>query len=75
MITSPGAQTEVSGASAGDVALANGFAAAQSNGHGQATMVAEPVTESPTESPTESLTGADPEDEAGDAEGTGRGNP
>ncbi len=36
MITSPGAQTEVSGASAGDVALANGFAAAQSNGHGQA---------------------------------------
>ncbi|MFY9926645.1 MAG: mechanosensitive ion channel family protein [Streptosporangiaceae bacterium] len=75
VITSPGAQTEVSGASAGDVALANGFAAAQSNGHGQATMVAEPVTESPTESPTESLTGADPEDEAGDAEGTGRGNP
>jgi small-conductance mechanosensitive channel len=66
VITSPGAQAEVSGASGGDVALANG-AAAYSNGHGQATMVAEPLTES--------LTDTELTDEAGGYEGTGRGTP
>ena len=42
VITSPGAQAEVSGAAAtGDVIVSNGAAVTPSNGHGQATLVAE----------------------------------
>ena len=68
VITSPGAQAGASGVPAGDAAMTNGATTAYSNGHGQATMVAEPLTEP--------LTGAELADEAGDdAGGTGRGTP